>query len=136
MKVLLTVISFLSIANYTLANNQLVDRTSIMSKEYHCNNGGTIVLQNTKYGNVKRVNFSKSGSKDMYGFVNFWMMSDKYSGDLTPFRTFPDSSSGIDAVVRPTYAALEITYDGMGLLMSIIPVSSKYEKNAFRCKNY
>ncbi len=117
------------------ADSEFVDRTTIMEKPYACNNGGTITLLNTRYGNVKKVVFAKPGHLDEIGYVRFSIMTDYYMGTIVPYKTFPEPKSGDDSVESRIYADMEITYDGKGLKLVVQPVRTP-GSTGFTCQNY
>jgi hypothetical protein len=135
MKNFLRVIALLIFASNAFADSQFVNRQSIMEHPYSCDNGGTVQLFSTRYGNVKKVVFSKSGSLNQVGYVNFWSMTDHYQGEVVTSMKFPDVTSGESPTEGRRFADMVIEYNGNGLVLTVTPIRSN-QGPGFSCRNY
>ncbi len=130
-----SVFIFISLAaNLLFADTLRLNRTTIMKKTYSCSNGGTIVLQNTRFGNVKKVVFSKPGQPSQYNYVKFWNMTDYYEGNMVSWIKIPNRPEPItdDLLEGRTTADMTIHDDGNKFIMTITPIRTSYTK--FSCE--
>lgn len=136
MKNLFLVFGLLIISTSAFADSKYVNRNSIMTKIYKCSNGGKIEMLDTRYGNVKKVVFTKENEPRQYGYVSFWNMTDHYEGNVYTSMTSPDPATGDSPQYGKNFSDMTIEYDGTGLLLTIIPVRTTHSQYGFTCINY
>ncbi len=119
------------------ANSKYLDQNMIAAT-YKCSNGGSLQLLNTRYGNVKKAVFSRAGSLNQIGYVNFWNMHfDRYKGDVSAYMTFPDPKSGEMPYHTRSVATMEIKFDEQGnMVLNLTAVRMDQATLNFSCINY
>jgi hypothetical protein len=129
-------LALLTTSLQSFADTGTINQAIIMSKTYVCSNGGAIQLFETRYGNVKKVVFSKAGSVNQIGYVAFWRMTDFYEGNVFTSMTFPDPQTGELPVRGNSFADMAIEHDGRGLILNLTPVRGENDQLRFSCRNY
>lgn len=124
---------FFGLATTAFADSEYINMQKVTQRTYSCSNGGRVNFSPTRYGNVWKVIFSKEGSLNQFGFVNFYNQTDYFKGDVTTWMTFPESRDELPQTGRTSFY-MEVKHTTEGLEMTL--ESTRNSNNKFICRNY